>query len=164
MNLLLVNAISAILSLVSIGIVVVALRKAAEMIRLGRSMAEQIAASSASLEKALAALQAEHDDLRDENRKLNARLEESAKARRDITRSVDLMERIRTELQGDIRALRTAMASRSAAMTTATAPQPPLPAATPAKISTQAKPEKLPVFVRRTVASASVTNSVNAYS
>ncbi|KXF76034.1 hypothetical protein ATN84_14000 [Paramesorhizobium deserti] len=163
MNLLLVNAISAILSLVSIGIVVVALRKAAEMIRLGRSMAEQIATSSANLERALAALQVEHDDLRDENKKLDARLEESAKARRDIARSVDLMERIRTELRGDIRGLRTAMSSRDTAGP-ATVPQPPLPASAPGISPTPAKPPKLPVFVRRTVASASVLDSANTYS
>lgn len=162
MNLLLVNAISAILSLVSIGIVVVALRRAAEMIRLGRSMAEQIAASSANLERALTALQAEHDEFRDENRKLDARLEESAKARRDIARSVDLMERIRTELQGDIRALRATVAARDTAA--AAAPQQPHAATAPAQAPNQAKPSKLPVFVRRTVASASVTNNVNAYS
>ncbi|GAB1582985.1 BAB2_0123 family type IV secretion system effector [Phyllobacterium phragmitis] len=162
MNLLLVNAISAILSLVSIGIVVVALRRAAEMIRLGRSMAEQIAASSANLERALAALQAEHDELRDENRKLDARLEESAKARRDIARSVDLMERIRTELQGDIRALRATVAARDTAA--AAALEQPLAATASAQAPNQAKPSKLPVFVRRSVASASVTNNVNAYS
>ncbi|PRD42683.1 hypothetical protein C5748_14760 [Phyllobacterium phragmitis] len=160
MNLLLVNVISAVLSLVSIGIVVVALRRAAEMIRLGKSMAEQIAASSANLEQALAALKTEHDDFRDENRKLDARLEESARAQRDIARSVDLMGRIRTELQGDIRALHTSISARNTAAATV-APQ---AASAPAKAHIQSKSSKLPVFVRRTVASATVTDNTAAFS
>ncbi|RCS23963.1 hypothetical protein DUT91_11965 [Phyllobacterium salinisoli] len=159
MNLLLVNAISAVFSLVSIGIVVVALRKATEMIRLGRSMAEQIAASSDNLERALAALKAEHDDFRDESRKLDARLEESARAQRDIARSVDLMQRIRIELQGDVRAMRTSISSRNTAATAA-----PAPARAPEQTPSQAKPSKLPVFVRRTVASASVADNFATYS
>ncbi|WP_420960926.1 BAB2_0123 family type IV secretion system effector [Brucella sp. IR073] len=154
MNLLLVNAISAGLSLVSIAIVVVALRKAAETIRLGRALADGIAASSAGLEKALAALQAERDDLRDESRKLSARLEESAKAQREINRSLDLMERIRAELQGDVRALRSSIAARPVA--TSSVPQPSTVPAAPAKPA-QAQPSKLPVFVHRRVQSAAPT-------
>ncbi|GGA98201.1 hypothetical protein GCM10011491_28060 [Brucella endophytica] len=153
MNLLLVNAISAGLSLVSIAIVIVALRKAAETIRLGRALADGIAASSAGLEKALAALQAERDDLRDESRKLSARLEESAKAQREINRSLDLMERIRAELQGDVRALRSSITARPVA--TASTPA-PLAQTAPAKPA-QAQPAKLPVFVHRRVQSAAST-------
>lgn len=142
MNLLLVNALSVALSLVSVAIVVVALRKAAEMIRLGRAMAGEITKAASGLENALAALRTEHDDLRDEGRKLNARLQDSAKAQREITRSLDLMARIRTELQGDVRALRMSVT------TPAVAPQPPLAA------TVQAKPSKLPVFVRQRVSNA----------
>jgi septal ring factor EnvC (AmiA/AmiB activator) len=152
MSLLLVNAISAVLSLGAIAVVVVALRKAAEMIRLSRMIAGEIAAASAGLEKALAALKSEHDDLRDEGRKLNARLQESARAQREITRSLDLMERIRAELQGDVRALRTSIASRPA----------PAAAPEPARPTVQAKPSKLPVFVHRVHSGASTIGTARS--
>ncbi|PYE87717.1 BAB2_0123 family type IV secretion system effector [Phyllobacterium leguminum] len=148
MNLLLVNAISAALSLVSIAVVIVALRKAAQMIRLGRMMAAEIATASAGLENAFAALRSEHDDLRDEGRKLNARLEETAKAQREITRSLELMERIRADLRGDIRALYALRASAPSRPATAAAAAAPEPLAAPAQA------RQLPVFVHRRVSTA----------
>lgn len=148
MSLLLVNGLCTLLAFVSLGAFILIARRTAQTLQLGRAMAKQIAAASNALNRTLHALQNEHDTLRDESRKLEACLGEAGRSRRDMVRSVDVVNRIRAELQTEIHALRGVIASRGPVASVApaavvqTVPERPAPIA---------RSVKLPVFVQRTV-------------
>lgn len=105
MSLPLVSFISLILMATGLAVFVISLRKAARIMKLSREIVHQVAHSAASLDHALATLQAERDTFRDESKRLEARLRDSDRARKDISRSISLVERVKGEIQDDVREL-----------------------------------------------------------
>lgn len=144
MNWFIVNIIGAALAMTSVGVFVVTSRKLASTIRLGRQLAEQVHAATSSLDRAVKALREEHQDFRDENKKLDARITESSRIRREVDRSVAHMETIRNQLQGDFNRLRGILTAQSHGPTANSAPA---HSANPQTMRNNG----LPVFVQRVV-------------
>ncbi|MCT6824991.1 BAB2_0123 family type IV secretion system effector [Bartonella apis] len=153
MNWFIVNIIGAALAMTSVGVFVVTSRKLASTIRLGRQLAEQVHAATSSLDRAVKALREEHQDFRDENRKLDARITESSRIRREVDRSVAHMETIRNQLQGDFNRLRGILTAQSHGPTANSAPA---HSANPQTMRNNG----LPVFVQRVVHKADLGKRV----
>ncbi|WP_303853544.1 BAB2_0123 family type IV secretion system effector [Bartonella apis] len=153
MNWFIVNIIGAALAMTSVGVFVVTSRKLASTIRLGRQLAEQVHAATSSLDRAVRALREEHQDFRDENKKLDARITESSRIRREVDRSVAHMETIRNQLQGDFNRLRGILTAQSHGPTANSAPA---HSANPQTMRNNG----LPVFVQRVVHKADLGKRV----
>lgn len=154
MSLLLVNIISTLMAAVSMIIFIVISRRTVQTVQLGRAIAHQIADASATLDRALHALQGEHDEFRGENRKLDTRIVDATRARHEITRSVEQLNLVRAQLQSELRALRLAVTAAKtpaiAPATTNTAP-PAFVTSVKAAAPRATEPVVLPAFVKRTV-------------
>ena len=139
MSWFIVNIVGAILAMISLGVFIITSRKLASTIRLGRELAQQVHAATSSLDHAIQALREEHQDFRDENRKLDARITESARIRREVDRSVAHMETVRNQLQND-----------------------PSSGSSPSHSASQQTLQQkgLPVFVQRRVHRADLKNTV----
>ncbi len=154
MSLPLANLVSIALTVVSLAVFFVALRKANRLNAMSRVLAHQVASSAANLQQALAILQAERETCRDESVRLEARLRDSDRVRSEITRAIDLVERAKTDLKDGVRP--------------SAVPVQPAPVAAkssgPAFVSASAQAEPparpLPVFVNRIVRSADVASAV----
>ncbi|PWL17329.1 hypothetical protein DKP76_11140 [Falsochrobactrum shanghaiense] len=147
MSLLLANVLSTLMALASLGALVVVGRKANETIRLGKVLTLRVAAASNGLERVVKALQSERTDLSDETIRLEARLAETARVRREVDEAVEELNRLRKALTRDMRQARNITESTvHIANNTLALSKEPLP---------QEK-SALPVFVRRTVKKANV--------
>ncbi|MGH6761683.1 MAG: BAB2_0123 family type IV secretion system effector [Phyllobacterium sp.] len=105
MSLLLASSVSLALVAGGAGVFFVSLRKAQRIMKLSREVAHQVAHSAASLDHALATLQAERDAFSDEGRRLEAKLKDSDRACKYIDEAVSLVARVKGEIQDDVRAL-----------------------------------------------------------
>lgn len=150
MSLLLANVLSTLMALASLGALIVVGRKANETIKLGKILALRIAAASNGLERAVKAIQSERADLgtalADENTKLEARLAETQRVRREMEEAIEELTRLRKALTRDIRHARNVADSARTEDRIATATEQSLPK----------EKNALPVFVRRAVRKATV--------
>ncbi|MBB5704010.1 chromosome segregation ATPase [Ochrobactrum daejeonense] len=146
MSLLLANVLSTLMALASLAALVVVGRKANETIKLGKVLALRVAAASNGLERAVKAIQSERTDLSDENNKLEARLAETQRVRREMEEAIEELNRLRKALTRDMRH------ARNVADNT---PRRQEKIATAAETMPKEK-NALPVFVRRTVRKATV--------
>ncbi|MHC5234121.1 BAB2_0123 family type IV secretion system effector [Brucella sp. LJL56] len=151
MSLLLANVLSTMMALASLAALIVVGRKANETIKLGKVLALRVAAASNGLERAVKAIQSERTDLgtalADENNKLEARLAETQRVRREMDEAIEELNRLRKALTRDIRHARNVADSTPRAQEkTATATEQSLPK----------EKNALPVFVRRAVRKATV--------
>jgi len=147
MSLLLANVLSTLMALASLAALIVVGRKANETIKLGKVLALRVAAASNGLERAVKAIQSERTDLTDENTKLEARLAETQRVRREMEEAIEELNRLRKALTRDIRHARNvADSTRRAEDKIATATEQSLPK----------QKNALPVFVRRAVRKATV--------
>ncbi|WP_176037919.1 BAB2_0123 family type IV secretion system effector [Brucella tritici] len=151
MSLLLANVLSTLMALASLAALIVVGRKANETIKLGKVLALRIAAASNGLERAVKAIQSERTDLgtalADENNKLEARLAETQRVRREMDEAIEELNRLRKALTRDIRHARNVADSTPRAQEKiATATEQSLPK----------EKNALPVFVRRAVRKATV--------
>ena len=103
MSLLLANVLSTLMALASLAALIVVGRKANETIKLGKLLALRVAAASNGLERAVKAIQSERTDLTDENNKLEARLAETQRVRREMEEAIEELNRLRKALTRDIR-------------------------------------------------------------
>ncbi|GAA5543127.1 MULTISPECIES: BAB2_0123 family type IV secretion system effector [Brucella/Ochrobactrum group] len=141
MSLLLANILSTLMALVSLGALIVVGRKANETIKLGKVLALRVAAASNGLERAVKAIQSERTDLVDENVKLEARLGETQRVRREMEEAIEELNRLRKALTRDMREARTVADSA---------------VRTREPIVEQKEKNALPVFVHRAVRKATV--------
>ncbi|MBJ6133595.1 hypothetical protein JAU75_12180 [Ochrobactrum sp. Q0168] len=141
MSLLLANILSTLMALASLGALIVVGRKANETIKLGKVLALRVAAASNGLERAVKAIQSERSDLVDENVKLEARLGETQRVRREMEEAIEELNRLRKALTRDMREARTM--TDSAVRTREPAVE-------------QKEKNALPVFVHRAVRKATV--------
>ncbi|MBR7653912.1 hypothetical protein HED50_19235 [Ochrobactrum oryzae] len=147
MSLLLANVLSTLMALASLAALIVVGRKANETIKLGKVLALRVAAASNGLERAVKAIQSERTDLTDENSKLEARLAETQRVRREMEEAIEELNRLRKALTRDIRHARNvADSARRSEDKIATATEQSLPK----------EKNALPVFVRRAVKKATV--------
>lgn len=147
MSLLLANVLSTLMALASLAVLVIVGRKANETIQLGKTLALRVAAASNGLERAVKALRNERTDLCDENVKLEARLAETARVRREMDETIEELNRLRKALSRDM--------GRAHGLVDSAAPAKELPI--PSAPATAARAAgKLPVFVQRTVKKATV--------
>lgn len=150
MSLLLANVLSTLMALASLGALIVVGRKANETIKLGKILALRIAAASNGLERAVKAIQSERADLgtalADENTKLEARLAETQRVRREMEEAIEELTRLRKALTRDIRHARNVADSARSEDRITTATEQSLPK----------EKNALPVFVRRAVRKATV--------
>lgn len=147
MSLLLANVLSTLMALASLAALIVVGRKANETIKLGKVLALRVAAASNGLERAVKAIQSERTDLTDENSKLEARLAETQRVRREMEEAIEELNRLRKALTRDIRHARNvADSARRSEDKIATA----------AEQSPPKEKNALPVFVRRAVKKATV--------
>ena len=153
MSWFIVNIVGAILAMISLGVFIITSRKLASTIRLGRELAQQVHAATSSLDHAIQALREEHQDFRDENRKLDARITESARIRREVDRTVAHMETVRNQLQNDFNRLRGILTAQAHGPSSGSSPS--------HSASEQTLQQKgLPVFVQRRVHRADLKNTV----
>ncbi|MBA8841740.1 BAB2_0123 family type IV secretion system effector [Ochrobactrum sp. RH2CCR150] len=141
MSLLLANILSTLMALASLGALIVVGRKANETIKLGKVLALRVAAASNGLERAVKAIQSERTDLVDENVKLEARLGETQRVRREMEEAIEELNRLRKALTRDMREARTVADS-------AVRNREP--------VVEQKEKNALPVFVHRAVRKATV--------
>ncbi|KAB2657717.1 hypothetical protein F9K94_05680 [Brucella tritici] len=147
MSLLLANVLSTLMALASLAALIVVGRKANETIKLGKVLALRVAAASNGLERAVKAIQSERTDLTDESNKLEARLAETQRVRREMEEAIEELNRLRKALTRDIRHARNVADSTPRAQEKiATATEQSLPK----------EKNALPVFVRRAVKKATV--------
>ena len=146
MSLLLANILSTLMALASLAALIVVGRKANETIKLGKVLALRVAAASNGLERAVKAIQSERTDLTDENTKLEARLAETQRVRREMEEAIEELNRLRKALTRDMRHARNVADSAQRAEGRAAAAEQSLPK----------EKNALPVFVRRTVRKATV--------
>lgn len=147
MSLLLANVLSTLMALASLAALIVVGRKANETIKLGKVLALRVAAASNGLERAVKAIQSERTDLMDENNKLEARLAETQRVRREMDEAIEELNRLRKALTRDIRHARNVVEStlqQEEKITTAI------------EQSVPKQKNALPVFVRRAVRKATV--------
>ncbi|WP_412057558.1 BAB2_0123 family type IV secretion system effector [Bartonella sp. DGB2] len=105
MSWLIINLISAAISAFSLSVFIAAARKLTATVQLGRALATEIQSATASLDQAIKILREEHQDFQDENRKLDARISESTRTRRNIDQYIAKMENMRLRLQQDYTSL-----------------------------------------------------------
>ncbi|MBC2887587.1 hypothetical protein H7Q97_19600 [Ochrobactrum sp. CM-21-5] len=146
MSLLLANVLSTLMALTSLAALIVVGRKANETIKLGKVLALHVAAASNGLERAVKAIQSERTDLTDENVKLEARLVETQRVRREMEEAIEELNRLRRALSRDMRQARTV--ADSLARTEESVAQ--------VGVSIAKEKNALPVFVRRTVRKATI--------
>ena len=146
MSLLLANVLSTLMALTSLAALIVVGRKANETIKLGKVLALHVAAASNGLERAVKAIQSERTDLTDENVKLEARLVETQRVRREMEEAIEELNRLRRMLSRDMRQARTV--ADSLARTEESVAQ--------VGVSIAKEKNALPVFVRRTVRKATI--------
>ncbi|KEG18333.1 BAB2_0123 family type IV secretion system effector [Bartonella bacilliformis] len=153
MSWFMVNIASALLALISLSVFVVIARKLATTIQMGRELAKQVHIGTSCLDRAILALREEHQDFRDENRKMDARIIESTRIRREIDRSIAHMEEVRNQLQNDFNLLRNLPTVKTQEH-----------AATLKTTQTYSKrsifPKKFPVFVQRSAQKALLHNTI----
>ena len=151
MSLLLANVLSTLMALASLAALIVVGRKANETIKLGKVLALRIAAASNGLERAVKAIQSERTELgtalADENNKLEARLAETQRVRREMEEAIEELNRLRKALTRDIRHARNVADST---------PRVQEKIATATEQSLPKEKNALPVFVRRAVRKATV--------
>lgn len=147
MSLLLANVLSTLMALASLAALIVVGRKANETIKLGKLLALRVAAASNGLERAVKAIQSERTDLTDENNKLEARLAETQRVRREMEEAIEELNRLRKALTRDIRHARNVADS---------SPRTEDKIATATEKSLPKEKNALPVFVRRAVRKATV--------
>lgn len=147
MSLLLANILSTLMALASLGALIVVGRKANETIRLGKLLTLRVAAASNGLERVAKSLSSQRADLTDETIRLEARLAETARVRREMDEAVEELNRLRKALTRDMRQARNVS---EVSMRTETVK--PVPTAAQAPIQKKA----LPVFVRRAVKKSTV--------
>lgn len=99
MKLFIIHIVSMIIDFTSIAIFLIALKKARntlhtnkELMFLGKDLMRQIAISSTNLDKAVSILKEEYEDICDENRKMDARVAESTRIRKEIANLTSEME------------------------------------------------------------------------
>ncbi|WP_128094115.1 BAB2_0123 family type IV secretion system effector [Brucella pituitosa] len=147
MSLLLANLLSTLMALGSLGALIIVGRKANETIKLGKLLTLRVAAASNGLERVAKSLQNQRADLSDETLKLEARLAETSRVRREMDEAIEELNRLRKALTRDIRQ------ARNVTETTARIDEKVFsPASEPAPKGKNA----LPVFVRRAVKKATV--------
>lgn len=146
MSLLLANVLSTLMALASLAALIVVGRKANETIRLGKVLALRVAAASNGLERAVKAIRNERTDLTDASAKLDARLAETQRVRREMDEAIEELNRLRKALSRDMRQARILAKRRHPGRKTPSAAEQPLPA----------DKNALPVFVRRAVKKATV--------
>ncbi|OPB30125.1 hypothetical protein [Bartonella sp. WD12.1] len=144
MSWFIVNIASALLALVSLGVFIITTRKLTTTIHMGRELAKQVQTGTACLDRAISILREEHQEFRDENRKMDARIIESTRIRRNIDRSVAHMENVRNQLQSDFDHFRATLTAKTHRPTMGsskphTHQQPPI------------VPKNFPVFVQRKI-------------
>jgi predicted RNase H-like nuclease (RuvC/YqgF family) len=139
MSLLLANILASLGALIVVG------RKANETIKLGKVLALRVAAASNGLERAVKAIQSERTDLVDENVKLEARLGETQRVRREMEEAIEELNRLRKALSRDMRQADTL--ARSVADSAGRNREPAVE---------QKEKNALPVFVHRAVRKATV--------
>jgi len=122
-------------------------RRPTETIKLGKLLALRVAAASNGLERAVKAIQSERTDLTDENNKLEARLAETQRVRREMEEAIEELNRLRKALTRDIRHARNVADS---------SPRTEDKIATATEQSLPKEKNALPVFVRRAVRKATV--------
>lgn len=162
MNWFIVNGISAALAILSLTVFVITARKLAGTIRLGRELAHQVQLATVSLDRAVAALREEHQDFRDENRKLDARIGESSRIRRDIDRSISHMEQLHNQLHINLSQLNSTLGranqrsniSQNGPIMTRVMKQAEV------TMQPQRREKALPVFVQRKVRKTNLNNPV----
>ncbi|MEL6093886.1 BAB2_0123 family type IV secretion system effector [Bartonella schoenbuchensis] len=142
MSWFIVNIASALLALISLGVFIITTRKLTTTIHMGRELAKQVQTGTSCLDRAISILREEHQEFRDENRKMDARIIESTRIRRNIDRSVAHMENVRNQLQSDLDHFRATLTTKAhgptmESSTQRTHQQPPI------------VPKNLPVFVQR---------------
>ena len=151
MSLLLANVLSTLMALASLAALIVVGRKANETIKLGKVLALRVAAASNGLERAVKAIQDERTDLStalaDENNKLEARLAETQRVRREMEEAIEELNRLRQALARDMRHARNVADST---------PRVQEKIATATGQSLPKEKSALPVFVRRAVRKATV--------
>jgi len=151
MSLLLANVLSTLMALASLAALIVVGRKANETIKLGKLLALRVAAASNGLERAVKAIQSERTELgtalADENNKLEARLAETQRVRREMEEAIEELNRLRKALTRDIRHARNVADSM---------PRVQEKIATATEQSLPKEKNALPVFVRRAVRKATV--------
>lgn len=147
MSLLLANILSTLMALGSLGALIIVGRKANETIKLGKLLTLRVAAASNGLERVAKSLQNQRTDLADETVRLEARLTETARVRREMDEAIEELNRVRKALSRDVRQARNVTATVARIEEQAFAP-----------VSEPAPKEKnaLPVFVRRAVKKATV--------
>ncbi|QPA26531.1 hypothetical protein IR196_01260 [Brucella anthropi] len=153
MSLLLANVLSTLMALASLAALIVVGRKANETIKLGKLLALRVAAASNGLERAVKAIQSERTDLTDENNKLEARLAETQRVRREMEEAIEELNRLRKALTRDIHHARNVADS---------SPRTEDKIATATEQSLPKEKNALPVFVRRAVRKATVELSGQA--
>lgn len=141
MSLLLANILSTLMALASLGALIVVGRKANETIRLGKMLTLRVAAASNGLERVARSLQSQRTDLTDETIRLEARLTETARVRREMDEAVEELNRLRKALTRDMRQARNVSVMPIHAESAAPAPK---------------EKKALPVFVQRAVKKATV--------
>ncbi|OYR23830.1 hypothetical protein CES86_5226 [Brucella lupini] len=139
--------LSTLMALASLAALIVVGRKANETIKLGKLLALRVAAASNGLERAVKAIQSERTDLTDENNKLEARLAETQRVRREMEEAIEELNRLRKALTRDIRHARNVADS---------SPRTEDKIATATEQSLPKEKNALPVFVRRAVRKATV--------
>jgi chromosome segregation ATPase len=147
MSLLLANLLSTLMALGSLGALIIVGRKANETIKLGKLLALRVAAASNGLERVAKSLQNQRTDLSDETLKLEARLAETSRVRREMDEAIEELNRLRKALTRDMRQARTV---------TETAARIDEKVFSPASETTPKEKSALPVFVRRAVKKATV--------
>lgn len=147
MSLLLANILSTLMALGSLGALIIVGRKANETIKLGKLLTLRVAAASNGLERVAKSLQNQRTDLADETVRLEARLAETARVRREMDEAIEELNRVRKALSRDVRQARNVTATVARIEEQAFAP-----------VSEPAPKKKnaLPVFVRRAVKKATV--------
>lgn len=147
MSLLLANLLSTLLALGSLGALIIVGRKANETIKLGKLLTLRVAAASNGLERVAKSLQSQRTDLSDETLKLEARLAETSRVRREMDEAIEELNRLRKALTRDMRQARTV---------TETATRIDEQLLSPASAPAPKEKNALPVFVRRAVKKATV--------
>ncbi|MCX2697481.1 BAB2_0123 family type IV secretion system effector [Ochrobactrum chromiisoli] len=147
MSLLLANILSTLMALASLVTLIVVGRKANETIKLGKMLTLRVAAASNGLERVAKSLQAQRTDLSDDTMRLEARLAETTRVRREMDEAIEELNRLRKALTRDMRQARNVaeISSRTENKALKHTFEP-----------TPKEKKALPVFVRRAVKKATV--------
>ncbi|QWK79780.1 BAB2_0123 family type IV secretion system effector [Ochrobactrum sp. BTU1] len=147
MSLLLANILSTLMALGSLGALIIVGRKANETIKLGKLLTLRVAAASNGLERVAKSLQNQRTDLADETVRIEARIAETARVRREMDEAIEELNRVRKALSRDVRQARNVTAAVARIEEQAF---PPMSEPSPKEKNA------LPVFVRRAVKKATV--------